>query len=59
MRRNIVIVKRFIKYIKFILLSKGINTLDLAYIVIKVIMLDFRVLDKFIIDRDKLFTLKF
>ena len=33
--------------------------LDLAYIVIKAIMLDFRVLDKFITNRDKLFTLKF
>jgi hypothetical protein len=55
----LVIVKQFTKYIKFILLSKGINTLDLAYTVIKAIMLDFRVLDKLITDRDKLFTLKF
>jgi hypothetical protein len=55
----LVIVERFTKYIKFILLSEGIDTLDLAYTVIKAIMLDFRVPDKFITDRDKLFTLKF
>jgi hypothetical protein len=55
----LVIVKRFTKYTKFIRLSKTINTLDLAYIVIKAIMLDFRVPNKFITDRDKLFTLKF
>jgi len=36
-----------------------INLLDLVYVVIKAIMLDFKVLDKFIINRDKLFTLKF
>jgi len=55
----LIIIKRFIKFIKFILVSKKVNLLDLAYIVIKAIMLDFKVLDKFIIDRDKLFTLKF
>jgi len=41
------------------LVSKKINLLDLAYIVIKAIMLNFKVLDKFIIDKHKLFTLKF
>jgi hypothetical protein len=55
----LVIVKRFTKYTKFIPLSETINTPDLAYIVIKAIMSDFGVPDKFITDRDKLFTSKF
>jgi hypothetical protein len=55
----LVIVEQFTKYIKFIPLSEGIDTPDLAYTVIKAIMSDFRVPDKFITDRDKLFTLKF
>jgi hypothetical protein len=55
----LVIVERFTKYIKFIPLSEGIDTPDLAYTVIKAIMSDFGVPDKFITDRDKLFTSKF
>ena len=55
----LVIVERFTKYTKFIPLSETITAPELAYIVIKSIMSDFGVPDKFITDRDKLFTAKF
>ena len=55
----LVVTNRLIKY-AYILLYKEASTIeDLAYIFIRTIFTNYSILDEIILDRDKLFTLKF
>ena len=50
---------RLIKYRHFILYKEASNAIKLIYIFLKVIIINYRLLKEIILDRDKLFTLKF
>ncbi len=53
------IVDRLIKYIMFISFKKTVTASVLTYIILWELINNHRLLKKFIIDRDKLFTNKF
>ncbi|KAH8884330.1 hypothetical protein GQ53DRAFT_662105, partial [Thozetella sp. PMI_491] len=55
----LVIINRLIKYNYFILYKKASNTKELAYIFIKNIIINYKLLDKLVNNKDKLFTLNF
>ena len=50
---------RLTKYIYFILYLEALLAKDLAYIFLKYIVSNYRLLKEIILDRDKLFILKF
>jgi hypothetical protein len=55
----LVIVDRLTKYIYFLPYKEASIAEELAYIFIKTIIINYRVPDEFISDRDKLFKSKF
>ena len=55
----LVVINRLIKYIYFILYLEVLLVEDLAYIFLKYIISNYSLLEEIILDRDKLFTLKF
>ena len=55
----IVVIDKLTKYRHFVLYKEVSNVKDLVYIFLKVIIIAYRLLDKIILNRDKLFTLKF
>ncbi len=54
-----IIIKRLIKYGKFILINESHSVKDLADIVIREVINNYRLLDEFIIDRNITFALRF
>lgn len=55
----LVIVDRFTKFVRFIPLHEELSSVELSYIIIRNLTADFGIPDKFISDRDKLFTAAF
>jgi hypothetical protein len=55
----LVIVDRLTKYVHLMLYREALIAEDLAYVFNKTIIAEHGILDKIILDRDKLFTLKF
>ena len=55
----LVITDRLIKYRYFILYKKSLTAEKLVYIFLRMLAANYRISDKIISDRDKLFTLKF
>ena len=55
----LVIIDRLIKYVYILLYKEASNAKELAYTFIRTEVINYRVLEEIILDRDKLFTLKF
>jgi hypothetical protein len=55
----LVIIERLTKYNKFILYLEASNTKVLTYTFLRVILANYRIPKEIILDKDKLFTLKF
>ncbi len=55
----LIIVNKLMKYIMFILFRETVTALILMYIILSALINNYRLLKKFIINRDKLFTNKF
>ena len=55
----LVIINRLTKYNIFKLYKEASIIKDLAYIINQMVIANYKMLDKFIIDRDKLFTSRF
>jgi len=55
----LVIIDRLMKYRHFILYKEASDAIKLAYTFLKVIIVNHRLLEEIILNRDKLFTLKF
>jgi len=55
----LVITDRLIKYRHFILYKEASDAIKLMYTFLKVIITNYGLLEEIILDRDKLFTLKF
>ena len=55
----LVIIDRLIKYMYILLYKEVSNAKELAYTFIRTIVTNYKVLEEIILDRDKLFTLKF
>ena len=55
----LVIINKLTKYNIFKLYKKAYIAKDLAYIINQIVIANYKMLDKFITNRDKLFTFKF
>jgi len=55
----LIIIDRLTKYRHFILYKEASNAIKLMYTFLKVIIINYRLLEEIILDKDKLFTLKF
>ena len=55
----LVIMDRLMKYRHFILYKEASDAIELAYTFLKVVIANHGLLEEIILDRDKLFTLKF
>ena len=55
----LVINNRLIKIAYFLLYKEALNMKDLAYIFLRIVVANYRLSDKIILDRDKLFNFKF
>jgi hypothetical protein len=55
----LIIVKRLAKYNNFVLYKKANIAKELAYIINQIIIANYKMLDIFIINKDKFFILKF
>jgi hypothetical protein len=55
----LVITERLTKYSKFVLYLEASDTKAFTYTFLRVILANYRILEEIILNRDKLFTLKF